>query len=152
MSSFERWHRVLDEAQARWSKGDLQGLGYREFIDRFDAIRRKAVLLGFLYYQVRRGGFAQWIGNGYALYVDELTEILKEIGTLAATEAAAILELLAPHLDTKAEWRGARGHYWKSKQAPDAGWFRQYEKRFYAVDEQLGQDIEAWLQERLAIP
>lgn len=51
---------------------------------------RVAVYLGNLNYQVRNGGFDQWVGNGYVVCSDELIPVLQKLPKIGPEIAAIV--------------------------------------------------------------
>jgi hypothetical protein len=129
-------------------------------LDGLSPTHRGAYLLGCLIGQVRNGGFAQWVKNGYGLRLRETREAALAVGTEYSQRAAAMLADLEPHVDLEAEDRGAGGLYFKMSDEQretyrsggnvfaDGEWLcHVFDERFHNFDERWEQEINAWLAE-----
>jgi hypothetical protein len=90
--------------------------------------------------QVFNGGFPQWVANGFATWVEEIVDTLRQIGTKPAKAVQSILAgvaRLAAECDTQEE-------------ADDnVGGLLEYTDRYYAVASEFADDVENWLDEQL---
>ncbi len=100
------WNALAAKALAR-CEHDLKGASYWEFVQALPVLQRQAVLLTHLDEQVRNGGFYQWIHNGFAVYVDEVSQVLGAIGSETAAKVRSILEELRPLINTDKEDLGS---------------------------------------------
>lgn len=80
-------------------------------LDQLSPLHRGAYLLGCLIGQVRNGGFAQWVGNGYGLRLRETRAAAVAVGTECSQRIVAMLDGLEHSVDLDAEDRGYGGLY-----------------------------------------
>ena len=80
-------------------------------LDLLSPMHRGAYLLGCLIGQVRNGGFAQWVGNGYGLRLRETRAAAVAVGTECSQRIVAMLDSLEHSVDLDAEDRGCGGSY-----------------------------------------
>ena len=135
------WDRLVNRAYQRVRTGDLRDVDRGEFYRRLDPVQREAVLLGEMHSQVVNGGFPQWVGNGYAAWIDEVLAAVQQIRTAAATKVHEILEdvsLLAKQNVESTQQREV--NLSKLLTCTD---------RYYAVMGEFGRDVEEWLDARL---
>lgn len=69
-------------------------------------------MLGMLYYQVHNGGFVQWVDNGYGTRIDEVIDILEDIGGPYSQQVQSMLEEIEPYIADKGDSRGFNDGYW----------------------------------------
>jgi len=102
--------------------------------DSMSSVERSAYLLNVLIGQVLNGGFHQWVGNGYALRLQETLAVVTAIGTPNSAAVAAALAALSPVINFEVSDEGCCGDYWVEPRGSRRG--------FHADDEEEGQDEE----------
>lgn len=87
-----KWQTLMDEAYAAWPC-DAEGnkKSYSDFIASLSGVRRAAVLLGNLNYQVQNGGFIQWIDNRY---IDEIGLVFDALGVISGDATKEVVDIL----------------------------------------------------------
>jgi len=104
---------LMTAADERWSDGgDLHGKNYNDFVRALDKRQGQAILLGNLNYQIGNGGFRQWVDNGYGTEINNVIEVLEEVGTANAHKVIEMLEMLKSFLRKGAENKGCFSTYW----------------------------------------
>jgi hypothetical protein len=148
------WDRLVNRSRQRWS-WDFDNSRWRQS----DPLSRQAVLLCMLNRQILNGGLLQWIANGYGRWIEDVIEAAREVGTDAAKEVAAVLEVVAHHLEG---WY-AVGDRQEDAALDEEGDFPEEpdelsevlsgcEDRYYQVQSQFVRDVETWLEERATAP
>jgi len=138
-----------------------------------DGTHQDAVLLGNLNYQVENGGFGQWVDNGYGAQVAAVRFILQRLGTPAAAAVDAMLARLEPHIaadgigrwvmgephevtcpdcmadpDTDCDTCLGSGSVEEDPESEGWGVAETLDDEYYAVQDALMKDIEAWFAAR----
>lgn len=125
-AAYDRW-----EANEAWSQDRFWlDLSFPESV---------AVFVGNLNYQVTNGGFSQWDFNGYSDGKSQLLGVLSEIGTDTAGEVARMINRVMKASAAQPDEGG-----W-SAQSPRDRIAEKVDDEFYAINEQLLADTEAYL-------
>lgn len=130
-----RLERLSEQAYQRW-KSDLKNVTQDEFYKRLDPIHRNAVLLWEFQTQWFNGGIRQWIANGYAEWINELINIVRQIGTESARSVFALLE----------EVRNIVNDSDDEQENDLSERLAQCDDRYYKLSGRFGEDVEAWLE------
>lgn len=135
------WHRLVNRAYQRARTGDLRDADRSEFYRRLGPVEREAVLLWELNSQVVNGGFPQWVFNGYAAWIDDVSAAVEKVGTDPANRVHQILQDVSLLANRELE----------SQEQRDENLSKLLEctDRYYAVMGEFGGDVEAWLDARL---
>jgi hypothetical protein len=144
------WDMVVNRSRRRW-QFDFSNPSWAQT----DPLSRKAVLLRILNAQILNGGLVQWIANGYGRWINDVIEAAQDVGTDASGEVAALLEEMALHVEDLSgsqEWHeDAIGEDHDTLDDNEKGMEQLFdcENRYYTVQSQFVDDVEAWLEHRL---
>lgn len=99
----EIWQPIMDSAFDKLRETEFfqtrDPITESELLGELEKVERDAYLLGTFNYQVENGGFSQWVNNGYAVHIDDLIDLLKDIGRRHSLQIARWLAQLAEELD-----------------------------------------------------
>ncbi len=143
------WQHLMNEAYAQWK----DTLTYERWLEIIGPVRRKAVLLGNLNYQVHNGGFNQWVDNAYGLHAMDVLEILGEIDTNNSLEVSEMIEQICPYINFESVPEGFGANYWRTDENND--WCMgntiadSIDEQYYSINDDLMEDIEVFLKSLL---